>query len=73
MNQQIFNMEDLARQVLEARKTQGLTQEELAGLSGTGRRFIVDLESGKQTVQMGKVIKVLAALGVALIVVTQWK
>ena len=49
--------------VKEARKSQGLTQEQLASVSGTGRRFIIDLESGKESCHLGKSIKVLAMLG----------
>lgn len=33
---------------------------------GTGLRFIVDLEKGKPTCQMGKTIGVLQALGLAI-------
>ena len=57
---------DLAHIIREARKAQGLTQEDLAGLTGTGRRFVVDLENAKETAQMGKVLKILGALGIAL-------
>jgi y4mF family transcriptional regulator len=49
--------------VREERKAQGLRQSELAAACGVGVRFIVDLEAGKPTVQLGKVLKVLATLG----------
>ena len=35
-------------------------------MAGTGRRFIVDLEKGKETVQFGKVLRVLDTLGVSV-------
>jgi hypothetical protein len=35
----------------------------LAGTGGVGLRFIVDLEAGKPTIQVGKAFKVLEALG----------
>ncbi len=58
---------DIISQIIKnERKEQGLTQDDLAGLSGTGRRFISDLESGKPTVQLGKVLLVLQALGLSL-------
>lgn len=40
-----------------------LTQAELAMTSGTGVRFISDLENGKETCQIGRTLKVLSALG----------
>lgn len=48
------------------RKAQGLRQDDLAAASGVGLRFIVDLERGKETVQLGKVLVVLATLGCSL-------
>lgn len=49
--------------VRTTRKAQGLRQDELAGAAGVGLRFIVDLEAGKPTAQIGKTLQVLAALG----------
>lgn len=54
--------------VRETRKAQGLRQDELAGASGVGLRFIVDLEAGKATAQIGKVLLVLAALGCSVVI-----
>ena len=54
---------DIGTAVLKARKAQGLRQDELAGVANVGIRFIVDLEAGKPTVQLEKVLSVLAALG----------
>ena len=48
------------------RKASGLRQDELAGASGVGLRFIVDLEAGKSTAQIGKTLQVLAALGCSI-------
>jgi y4mF family transcriptional regulator len=49
--------------VLRERKAQKLRQAELAAASGVGIRFIVDLEAGKPTLQLEKVLHVLATLG----------
>ena len=38
----------------------------LAGACGVGLRFIVDLEAGKPTAQIGKALQVLAGLGVTM-------
>lgn len=52
--------------IREERKALGLRQAELAAASGVGVRFLVDLEKGKPTVQLGRVLAVLAALGCTL-------
>ncbi len=33
---------------------------------GTGLRFIIELEQGKETIRMGHVLKVMQALGIQL-------
>lgn len=43
-----------------------LRQEELADLAGCSTRFVHDLEAGKQTLQLAKVVDVLDALGLHL-------
>jgi transcriptional regulator with XRE-family HTH domain len=40
-----------------------LTLADAAALCGVGYRFMSDLENGKATVQVGKVLQVLTALG----------
>lgn len=52
--------------IRDERKELGLRQDELAAASGVGLRFLVELERGKPTVRMGKVLDVLAALGCEL-------
>ena len=52
--------------IRDERKELGLRQDELAAASGVGLRFLVELERGKPTVQMGKALDVLAALGCEL-------
>lgn len=45
------------------RRRQGLRQDQLAAAANVGVRFIVDVEAGKPTAQIGKTLAVLAALG----------
>lgn len=52
--------------VRSARKSKKLRQDQLAGAAGVGVRFIVDLEGGKPTAQIGKVLKILETLGCSL-------
>jgi y4mF family transcriptional regulator len=56
----------IAEAVRSARRRHGLTQSDLAGLSGTGLRFVSELERGKPNVVLSKVVAVLAALGLRL-------
>jgi HTH-type transcriptional regulator/antitoxin HipB len=64
----VTSVEELGKIVLATRKSQGLTQADIAGLSNSGNRFIVDLEKGKPTLQMQKALEVLALLGLELVV-----
>ena len=58
---------DKLSQVVEhRRKALGLTQPALAGLAGCSERFIRELESGKPTVRLDKVLAVLEVLGLDL-------
>jgi hypothetical protein len=54
------------RDALGKFKQLGMNQAELAMVSGTGVRFISDFENGKETCEVGKVLKVLASLGLKI-------
>ncbi len=54
-------------QVQKRRKELGMNQSELALVSGTGVRFISDLENGKETCELGKALKVLDHVGLDLV------
>lgn len=58
--------EDIGQTIRARRKQLHINQKELAMACGTGLRFIVDLEKGKPTCQIGKTLQVLQALGLAL-------
>ena len=62
----IINTEQLGAVARARRKHLKVTQKELAMTCGTGLRFIVDLEKGKPTCQIGKTLQVLQALGLAI-------
>lgn len=65
MKRRFFNtVEAVGQAVREARREQGLTQGELASKANVGRRFIVELEAGHLRAELGKVLKVLEALGI---------
>lgn len=62
---------DLGAVVREQRKRLALKQLDLAGLGNTGNRFIVDLENGKPTVQLQKVLDLMDLLGLEVVVRTK--
>ncbi|NMA40813.1 MAG: helix-turn-helix transcriptional regulator [Lentisphaerae bacterium] len=55
------------------RKKQRVSQAVLAGLASVGTRFISDLENGKGTVQVQKLLDVLNALGLGLYIFNRWE
>ncbi len=73
MKEHITNASVLGKAIRKARKAQHLTQEDLAGMAGTGRRFISDLENGKETSELGKTLSLLGTLGVGLYAITAWE
>ena len=60
MNNRIQKLGTIVRQ---ARKEQGLTQEQLAAATGVGVRFIRELEQGKESCHIGKALTVVSMLG----------
>ena len=50
--------------IKKVRKEQKVTQVQLAQLSNVGYRFVLDLEAGKKTIQLGKVLAVMETLGI---------
>ena len=63
---------EIGQLVHAERKRQGVSQLQLAGLAGTGIRFISDLENGKGTIQIQKLLKVVQALGLGLFLFSPW-
>ena len=59
----VQNMKDIAFVVRKEREKQGLTQKQLAGLCNTSTRFVFAVEGGKETAQIGKVLKIINMLG----------
>jgi y4mF family transcriptional regulator len=61
-----YTVQEVGELIRESRKRLGVTQKDLALTSGTGLRFIIDLEKGKETCQIGKVLTVLQTLGIGI-------
>lgn len=64
----IHSTHELGQLVSAHRKSLRLNQLDIAGMANTGNRFIVDLEAGKSTIQLQKVLDVLELLGLEIIV-----
>ena len=56
-------MINISSQVRSLRKKNGLTQIEFAKRAGVGLRFLRELENGKVTIRMDKLLQVLDFLG----------
>lgn len=65
------NAKSIGSLIRQERKLQKLTQEQLAGLTGLGARFVRELEAGKESCQLGRTLQVMAALGLRLTVQTR--
>jgi y4mF family transcriptional regulator len=61
-----YTTQAISQIIRENRKRLGVTQKDLALTSGTGLRFVIDLEKGKETCQIGKVLTVLQTLGIQI-------
>lgn len=57
---------DIGKRVRAARKAMGMTQQRFADLAGVGRRFLIELEQGKPSLEVGRVLAVCHAAGIKL-------
>ncbi len=54
---------EIGRHIRAIRKSHGMTQNDLCQLTGVNRRFVSELENGKVTAEIGKVLHVLKCIG----------
>lgn len=59
---------DVGQMVKRQRNDMNLRQLDVAGLANTGNRLIVDVENGKPTVQLQKVLDLLDILGLEVVI-----
>ena len=55
--------------IRQRRKVSGIRQADAAALLGVGTRFLSELERGKETAELGKVLQVLARMGLEVYIV----
>ncbi len=70
---ELKTVKEIGNLVRNERKRQNVTQLQLAGLAGTGIRFVSDLENGKGTIQVQKLLKIVQTLGLGLFVFSPWE
>ncbi len=59
----ISTAKDIGKALRTKRKEHGITQEQAAGMCNVGVRFLSELENGKPTLEIEKVMRVLDAFG----------
>ena len=64
----VQSTKELGRLVRAHRKQRGLTLETVSGLGNLSVRFLSEFERGKETAEIGKVLKALHTLGLEVIV-----
>jgi y4mF family transcriptional regulator len=57
---------DVGKIIIAARRYRGLTQTELARAIGATQSWVSEVEQGKDTAQIGKILRTLSFLGVRL-------
>ncbi len=64
----VKNVGELGALLRAFRKSQQLTLEKLSGLTNVSMRFLSELERGKETAELGKVLMLMNKLGLDLVV-----
>ena len=64
----VRSAEELGRLVRTHRKNRQLTLETVSGLGNLSPRFLSEFERGKETAEIGKVLKALQTLGLEVII-----
>ena len=64
----VRSAEELGRLVRAHRKKRQLTLETVSGLGNLSPRFLSEFERGKETAEIGKVLKALRTLGLEVII-----
>ena len=57
---------DFGLMIRQARRSRGMTQQQLARAALVGRQWVVEIEAGKPRAELGMVLRTLAALDLSL-------
>ncbi|EDM27249.1 hypothetical protein LNTAR_21085 [Lentisphaera araneosa HTCC2155] len=66
-------MKEISKIIKEHRKLAGLSQIDLANLSGVGKTTIFDIEKGKESVRFDNLLKVIDILNIQIKLVSSVK
>jgi y4mF family transcriptional regulator len=64
------SIKEIGAVIRQTRLKQGLRQDQVAAAAGVGVRFVVELERGKPTIRVAKMLAVLDVLGCRVEIVT---
>lgn len=64
----VRTIDDLSRALREARKRQGLSQEDTSLATGINRTYLSGLESGHETAILKRLLQLIESLGLELVV-----
>ena len=64
----VSSTKEIGLLIRQVRKNVGFKQLDLAGMFGSGNRFIVDAEKGKESIQAQKLIDLLGLLGLEVVI-----
>lgn len=73
VHQECQSCREIGELIRKERKKQGLTQLQLSGVAGTGVRFLSDLENGKPTAELEKVLLIVRTLGLGMFIYSPWE
>ena len=62
----INNMTTFGQEIKKRRKELGYTQSDLSEITGLSASFLSNLENGKETIEMGKALRITQLLGMDL-------
>lgn len=66
----ISSVTDIGERVRQVRLGMNMTQQRFADMAGVGRRFLIELEHGKASLEIGRVLAVCQAAGIKLAIAT---
>ena len=64
----VSSTEEIGRLIRMVRNEQGINQMVVAGMFGSGNRFVSEAENGKKTIQAQKLLDLLSMVGLEVIV-----
>ena len=63
---EVSSVKNISNRIRNRRKSLNLTQADCAAFCGVGIQFLSDLENGKESLHLGKVLQVMKMLGLKL-------